>query len=64
MLLAVHINDLWYALPLIVSVSLVYSATRAEQMRPILTQALRFGTWVLGFMAAAFAVLYWLSARP
>lgn len=41
---------LWYAVPLIVSVSLVCAATRHELIRPILSHALRFSIWVLVFM--------------
>ena len=54
-------NDLWYALPLIVSVSLVYAATRHEDMGPILNHSLRIGVWICGFMAIIFAVLLLLS---
>jgi hypothetical protein len=43
--------SLWYALPLVVSVSLVCAATRHELIRPILQHAVRFGAWVLVFMA-------------
>jgi hypothetical protein len=50
-------KDFWYALPLIVAVSLVYAATRHEAIQPILRHAIRFGTWVIGFMAVIFAVL-------
>jgi hypothetical protein len=57
LLAAAGINDLWYALPLIVTVSLVYSATRHEEVGPILTHAVRIGVWILGFMAVIFAVL-------
>lgn len=57
-----HIHDLWHVVPLTVSVSLVYAATRYEQMGAILTSAARFGSWVVGFMLAAFGLLYWLSA--
>jgi len=49
--------SLWYALPLVVSVSLVCAATRHELIRPILQHALRFGAWVLVFMAAFMALL-------
>jgi hypothetical protein len=49
---------LWYALPLIVSVSLVYAATRHEEMKPILIHALRAAIWIVGFMAIIFGVLY------
>lgn len=58
------INDLWYALPVIIAVSLVYSATRHEDMEPILHHALRIGVWIVGFMAVVFVVLllflWWL----
>jgi hypothetical protein len=50
-------NILWYALPLILVVSLVYSATRHELMGPILKHSLRIGTWIVGFMAVVFVVL-------
>jgi hypothetical protein len=50
-------NDFWYALPLIVAVSLVYAATRHEAMEPILRHALRVAVWIVGFMAVVFAVL-------
>jgi hypothetical protein len=60
-LVAYQIVDLWYALPLVVAVSLVYSATRNERMEPILAGAARFAIWVLGFLAVTFAILYFLS---
>jgi hypothetical protein len=53
---------LWYALPLVVSVSLVCAATRHELMRPILEHAVRFGAWLLVFMAV-FMGLLWLLER-
>ena len=56
-------NYLWYSLPLIISVSLVYAATRHEDVRPILLHALRFGGWIVAFMAIIFAVLYAVSLR-
>jgi hypothetical protein len=56
-------NNLWYALPLIVAVSLVYAATRHEEMRPILRHSVRIGLWILGFMAAIFGVLLLISSQ-
>ena len=50
-------NDLWFALPLVIAVSLVYAATRHEAMEPILRHAVRIGTWIVGFMVAVFVVL-------
>jgi hypothetical protein len=59
------INQFWYALPLVVVISLVYSATRHELMPSILVHAVRLGLWITGFMAAIFVVLWgiglWLS---
>jgi hypothetical protein len=51
------IVELWYALPLILVVSLVYSATRHELMGPILRHAMRIGVWIVGFMAVVFVLL-------
>lgn len=51
------IVTLWYALPIIVSVSLVCSATRHELMRPILEHAVRFAVWVIVFMGVFMAIL-------
>jgi hypothetical protein len=56
-------NKLWYALPLIVAVSLVYAATRHEEMQPLLRHSVRIGLWILGFMAVIFAVLLLISWR-
>ena len=61
-LLLARINDMWYALPLIVSVSLVYAATRHEPTDEILWHAGRVGAWIAGFMAIVFALLYFISS--
>ena len=53
--------DLWYALPAIIAVSLVYTATRHEQMRPILLHAGRVAVWITGFMLAVFVVVEFVS---
>ena len=52
---------LFYALPLIVAVSLVYAATRHEQAGPILLNATRIGIWILGFMSVILALLLLVS---
>jgi hypothetical protein len=48
----------WYALPLIVSISLVYGATRHEHLVPILVNAYKSAVWVLTFMAIIFMVIW------
>ena len=52
---------LWYAVPLITSVSLVCAATRHEAMGPILIHAVRFAIWVLVFMAIVLVAIQFLS---
>lgn len=51
------VTRFWYAVPLITSVSLVYAATRHEEMGPILVHAFRFAVWVLVFMAIVLGVI-------
>lgn len=58
---AMLVKDFWYALPLIVAVSLVYAATRHELMGPILSHAVRIGVWIVGFMTVVLAVLLTIS---
>ena len=60
-LAAIWFNRLWYSLPLVIVISLVYAATRHESMRPILEHAIRFGLWIIGFMGAVFLILVVLS---
>ncbi len=55
------ISRVWYCLPLIVSISLVYGATRHELMPQILEHAARFGVWIVTFMLAIFAVTVLVS---
>ena len=52
---------MWYAVPLITSVSLVYAATRHEEMGQILIHALRFAIWIVVFMAIVLAVIQLMS---
>jgi len=61
-LLAVRINDLWFSVPLIVVVSLVYSATRHELPQPIAVGAVRMAAWIGGFMVIGFVILFALSS--
>jgi hypothetical protein len=58
---ALGIMRLWYALPLITSVSLVCAATRHEDMNTILIHALRFAIWVVVFMAIVLGVIQFLT---
>ena len=55
-------HDIWYAVPLLVAISLVYAATRHETVPDILRASLRIGTWFGGFVAVAMLVVYLLDA--
>ena len=56
--LATGIPRLWYALPLIVAVSLVYGGTRHEHLREIVIHSLRSMVWVTGFMLVIFVIIF------
>jgi hypothetical protein len=58
-----EINFMWHAVPLIVAISLVYSATHHERLRPIFENAARLGAMITGFMLAIAAVLALVSAQ-
>ena len=52
---------MWYAVPLLTSVSLVCAATRHEEMGPILAHAFRFALWIIVFMGIVLGVIQFLS---
>ena len=52
---------IWYAIPLIVVISLVYSASRYEAPERILRRASRLALTISGFMLAVLALLVALS---
>jgi hypothetical protein len=60
-LAALEQSYFWFAVPLVIVVSFVYSATRHEQMLPILAHALRIGIWIVAFMVVVFLVLLLIS---
>ncbi len=54
-------KQIWYIVPLILSVSLVYGATRHELPRPILYHAWHTAVWMAIFMGGIFVVLWLVS---
>lgn len=54
-------KQLWFVVPLIVVISVVYGATRHELMGPIFHNAFRAATWIVGFMAVIFLILLAVS---
>ena len=63
LILLAEITRMWYALPLIVVISLVYGATRHELPKPILEHAFRFGSWIVMFMIVLFVVIWLVSGN-
>ena len=51
----------WWLLPLVVTVSLVYNATRYELPEKILQRSLRMGIAITAFMGGALVLLFLLS---
>jgi hypothetical protein len=58
---ALAVSRLWYALPLVTSVSLVCAATRHEEMNAILIHAFRFALWIVVFMGIVLAGIQFLT---
>jgi len=56
-MLSISPTYLLYYLPLIIAISLVFGATRHEDLRLILRHAAHTARWITGFMAIVFAVL-------
>ncbi|MSR59562.1 MAG: hypothetical protein EXS05_18285 [Planctomycetaceae bacterium] len=54
-------SRIWFAIPLIVVISLVYSASRYESPPRILRRAGRISVTIAGFMLAVLGVLIFLS---
>ncbi len=57
------INIYWWALPLVVSISLVYAATRHESWRRIWSHAARLCVMILCLMAAATGLLLFINTQ-
>lgn len=55
------LSEIWFAVPLIIAISLVYAGTRNESMPVILAHAARVAGWISGFMALIWVVLLLVS---
>jgi hypothetical protein len=60
-MLIAQTNQLWYAVPLVVSISLVYAGTRHEDMPSILGHAIQFAGWIVAFLLGLGVILWWLG---
>lgn len=59
--LAQSINVNWYLVPMVLIISFAYSASQYELPEKIVRIATKRTLYILGFMALAFAVLWFLS---
>ncbi|QDU60685.1 hypothetical protein Pan216_15340 [Planctomycetes bacterium Pan216] len=55
------LNMHWYLPPLVIAVSLVYSATRYEDWGLIWRHAIRWALYILAFLGSAYLVLFLIS---
>jgi hypothetical protein len=53
----------WLVLPLVIAISVVYSASRHESWRRIWSHSLRLSLWIVGLLAAATAVLLFINTQ-
>lgn len=60
-ILAANMNATWWLLPLVVTVSLVYNASRYELPEKILQRSLKMGVAITAFMGGALVLLFLLS---
>ncbi len=56
-------NVYWLVLPLVVAISLVYSASRHESWRRIWMHALRLCLWILGILVGTTALLLLINTQ-
>jgi hypothetical protein len=53
----------WFIVPLVIAISLVYSASRHESWSRIWSHSLRLSVWILGLLVAATAVLLLINTQ-
>jgi hypothetical protein len=61
LLSSVDINKTWFLIPLAITISLVYNASRYELKAKILRRAARLFVMIVGSMALVLLLLYLLS---
>jgi len=57
-LLGLSTAQIWYAVPLVIVISLVWGATRHERLPEIIAQSIKSLLWVLTFMGIIFALIF------
>lgn len=54
-------QHIWFAIPLVIVYSLVYAATRHEDMKSIVAHASRFGGWLILLLVVVYGILYFVT---
>lgn len=49
---------MWYAIPLVLVISLVYGATRHERLNEIIEHSIRSAIWLVGFLFVIFLAVW------
>lgn len=57
-MLSISPTYLLYFVPLLIAISLVFGATRHEDMSAILRHSMQTARWIMGFMGIIFVVLF------
>jgi hypothetical protein len=57
------IHVYWFVLPLVVSISLVYAASRHESWPRIWSHATRLSLWILGILVLTTALLLLINTQ-
>jgi hypothetical protein len=57
------IHPYWFILPLVLVISLVYSASRHEAWQRIWYHFLRLCTWLVGILIVSLAVLLFINTQ-
>ncbi len=55
--------QIWYTIPLILVISLVYGATRHEYLKEILGHSLRAAIWLVCFLGVIFCLVWWATRQ-
>jgi hypothetical protein len=58
-----NIHVYWFVLPLVVAISLVYSASRHESWRKIWINAFRLCSWILGVLVLTMVILLAINTQ-
>jgi len=61
-MLSISPTYLLYYIPLLVAISLVYGATRHEDMRLVLHHAVYTAYWITAFMGVIFLIIWIMGA--